>query len=67
MSLSALSDESLVRFYESIRTEVEADRESMRRGERYFFANSGPIKEYAASLREEMDRRELSYVPIVWL
>jgi hypothetical protein len=67
MSLSALSDESLLCFYESIRKEVEADRESMRRGDRHFLANNDAIKEYAASLREEMDRRELSYVPIVWL
>jgi len=54
-------------FYESIRKEVEADRESMRRGHKHFFANGDAIKKYAASLSEEMDRRRLSYTRIVWL
>jgi hypothetical protein len=67
MSLSDLSDESLLRYYESIRKEIEADREAMRRGHKHFFANTDAIKKYAASLREEMDRRRLSYSPIVWL
>jgi hypothetical protein len=30
MSLSVLSDESLLRYYENIRKEVEADREAKR-------------------------------------
>ena len=67
MSLPALSDQSLLRFYESIRKEVEADRDSLRRGHRYFFANSDRVKRYAASLREEIERRRLSYSPIAWL
>ena len=67
MSLSASSDESLLRYYESIRKEVEADRESRRRGARHFFTDSDAIKKYAAELRAEMDRRRLSYSPIVWL
>jgi len=49
MSISALNDESLLRFHDSIRREVEADRDSMRRGYRHFFANSDGIKQYAAS------------------
>ncbi len=52
---------------ESIRKEVEADREAMRRGHKHFFANSDAIKKYAASLQGEMDRRRLSYSPIIWL
>jgi hypothetical protein len=67
MSLSVLSDQSLLSYYESIRKEVEADRELRRRGHRHFFTNSDAIKKYAASLREEMNRRRLSYSPIVWL
>ena len=67
MTLSALSNESLQCFYESIRNEVEADRDAMRRGHTHFFADSDAIKKYEASLREEMDRRRLSYSPIVWL
>lgn len=67
MSLSALSDESLRRFYEGVRKEVEADRDSLRRGHRYFFANGDGVKTYAAGLREEMERRRLSCLPIAWL
>jgi hypothetical protein len=67
MSLSALSDESLRSYYESIRKEVEADRELRRRGHKHFLTNSDAIKKYAASLREEMVRGRLSYSPIAWL
>ena len=67
MSLSALSDESLLRFYESVRKEVEADRDSMRRGYTHFFANGDRVKKYAAGLRQELERRRLSFPPILWL
>jgi hypothetical protein len=67
MSLSALSNESLLHFYESVRKEAEADRDSIRRGHRHFFANDDGVKRYAASLRKEMERRRLSYSPIIWL
>ena len=67
MSLSALRDESLLRFYESVRKEVEADRDSMRRGHTHFFANSDGVKKYAAGLRQELERRRLSFPPILWL
>lgn len=67
MSPSALSDESLLRFYDSVRKEVDADRDSMRRGYTHFFANGDTIKKYAAGLRGEMERRRLSFSPIVWL
>lgn len=67
MSLSLLRDESLLRFYESVRKEVEADRDSMRRGYTHFFANSDSVRKYAAGLREELERRRLSFSPIIWL
>jgi hypothetical protein len=67
MSISALNDESLLRFHESIRREVEADRDSMRRGYKHFFANGEGIRKYATSLRLEMERRRLNYSPILWL
>jgi hypothetical protein len=67
MSLSALSDESLLRFYESVRKEAEADRDSMRRGYTHFFVNNDGVKEYAAKLRRELERRRLSRPPILWL
>lgn len=67
MSISALSDESLLRYHDSIRGEVEADRDSMRRGHKHFFTSSDGIKKYAANLRVEMERRRLNYSPIPWL
>ncbi len=67
MSLSALNDESLLRFYDGVRKEVEADRDSMRRGHRQFFANGDDVKKYAAGLRAEMERRRLNFSPIMWL
>ena len=67
MSIPALSDESLSRYHESIRREVEADRDSMRRGSKHFFTDGDGIKKYAANLRVEMERRRLNYSPIMWL
>jgi hypothetical protein len=67
MSISGLSDESLLRFHNSIRREVEADRESMRRGYKHFFTDGDGIKKYAANLRVEMERRRLNYSSIMWL
>ncbi len=67
MSLSALSRESLLTLYESIRKEVEADRELLRSGHRHFLTSGDVVRKYALSLREEMDRRRLNYSPIVWL
>jgi len=66
MSLFTLADESLLRFYESIRKEVEADRDSMRRGYNHRFTDSEGIKRYAANLRQEIERRRLSVSPILW-
>ena len=44
MSFSTLSHESLLSYYESIRKEVEADRELRRRGHRHFLTNSDALK-----------------------
>ncbi|MGA7998274.1 MAG: hypothetical protein WCA28_25715 [Bradyrhizobium sp.] len=67
MTLSALSDESVLRFYESVRKEVEADRDSMRRGHTHFFVHNDGVKKYAAGLRQELERRRLNFPPILWL
>jgi len=67
MSVSDLSDESLKGFYESVRKEVEADLESVQRGDPHFFRPWRRDQKYEASLSEEIDRRRLSYVRIVWL
>ena len=67
MSLPDRSDESLLQFYESIRTQVEADRQSMRLGQPYGFAGSVIIKAYAATIADELARRRLNFTPIEWL
>jgi hypothetical protein len=67
MSASALNDESLLRFYDNVGKEVEADRDLRRRGHTHFFANGDGVKKYAAGLRAEMERRRLSFSPINWL
>jgi hypothetical protein len=56
-----MSDESLLRYYESIRTQVEADR-----GMPHKFISSDVIKEYAEGLRLELVKRRLPFTPINW-
>ena len=60
MSFLSSKDEQLLAFYESVRREVELDKQS---GGRYRFAGDG-VKQYADKLREEMDRRRLRFTPI---
>jgi len=60
MSYSNSKDESLLTYYENIRQQVEAERYSQHR------FTTGSVKQYADSLREEMDRRRLRYTPIMW-
>ena len=61
MAIEKLRDESLLRFYENIRGQVEADRGSKHR------LTSGPsVKQYASALRDEMIRRRLQHTPIEW-
>jgi hypothetical protein len=62
MNFSNAKDESLLHFYESVRRQVEADRQS---GGRYRFAGES-ARQYADRLREEMDRRRLQFTPIDW-
>ena len=61
MSASDLSDESLLRYYNSIRKQVEADRDSKHK-----LVGSDAIKEYAESLRIELHKRRLPYTAIDW-
>jgi hypothetical protein len=62
LNFSRSKDESLLAFYENIRRQVEADKQS---GGRYRFAGDN-VKRYADELREEMDRRRLRYIRIDW-
>jgi hypothetical protein len=61
VSASDLSDESLLRYYDDIRKQVDADR-----GNKHKFMTSDTIKAYAESLRLELYERRLSHAPIDW-
>jgi len=61
MSLEKLDDESVARYYESIRREAEADR-----AVKYHLTASPSVRERAEKLREEMVRRRLQNSPINW-
>lgn len=62
MSFVQTKDMRLLAFYENVRGQVELDKRS---GGRYRFAGNG-VKQYAESLREEMERRRLQFKPIEW-
>ena len=59
MSASDLSDESLLRYYDAIRKQVEADRDSKHK-----LVGGDAIKEYAESFRLELHKRRLPYTAI---
>jgi hypothetical protein len=61
MLIENLRDENLLRFYDNIREQVEADKRS-----KYKFAASHSVKEYAEALRGEMTIRRLQHTPIEW-
>jgi hypothetical protein len=61
MAIENLKDESILRFYDGIRREVEADRRS-----RHKFVTGRTVREYAEALRGEMTRRRLQYSAIEW-
>jgi len=52
---------SLLRYYDSIRKQVEADR-----GNTHKFMSSDSIKQHAESLRLELYKRRLPHAPIDW-
>jgi hypothetical protein len=61
VGFSELKDESILRFYDNIRIQVEADR-----GLRYKLMASETVKQRANALRDEITRRRLQYTPIDW-
>jgi hypothetical protein len=61
MSFEDLSDESVARYYESIRKQAEADR-----AHKVHFTASLTIRQRAEKLRQEMTRRRLQHSPINW-
>ena len=60
MNYLNMKDERLLLFYDAVRQQVILDGNS-----RYRFAGEG-VRAYADKLREEMERRRLSFTPINW-
>jgi len=56
-----LNDESILRLYDNICSQVDADR-----GSKHKFTTGDPVKHYATALREEMINRRLQHAPIEW-
>jgi hypothetical protein len=56
-----LKDESLLRFYNNIRDQFEADR-----GSKHKFTNGPSVKQHASALRDEMVKRRLQHTAIEW-
>jgi hypothetical protein len=61
VGVAHLKDEALLRFYESIRIQVEAERDLPHK-----FMTGDSVKQYAATLRDELTRRRLHHNPIEW-
>jgi hypothetical protein len=61
MSIERISDESLERYYESIRRLAEEDRRHKQH-----FTSSSSVRERADKLRQEMIKRRLQHSPINW-
>jgi|EndMetStandDraft_8_1072994.scaffolds.fasta_scaffold1663569_2 hypothetical protein len=61
MSVENLSDESITRYYDSIRQQVEADQKH-----KSHFADGPAVRERAEQLRQEMTKRKLWHSPIRW-
>ena len=62
MNFANSKDETLLRFYQNVRDQVQADSQF---GGKYRFAGDG-VKQYADKLRDEMERRRLRFSPIDW-
>jgi hypothetical protein len=56
-----MPDESLTRYYENIRQQVEADRVH-----KHQFTAGPTVRQYADRLRDEMIRRQLQHSAINW-
>ena len=61
MDLEPLSDESVMRYYEALRTQVAAD---LRAEDRRFVGQQ--VRDRAQALLAEIQRRQLYVMPIHW-
>jgi hypothetical protein len=62
MNFANATNETLIAFYESVRRQVQADAHS--NGRRRLVGVS--TKQYAGTVREEMDRRRMTFTPVDW-
>jgi hypothetical protein len=62
MAIADLNDESLLRFYNHIRSQVEAERDLP-----FKLVTNDAVKRRASALREEITRRRLLCAPFDWL
>ena len=62
MNFTDCSDECLLHYYESVRRQVMADKQS---GGRYRLTGAN-VRAYADRLKDEIDRRQLRFKPIDW-
>jgi hypothetical protein len=61
VGIAHLKDETILSFYENIRIQVEAERRLTHK-----FMTGDSVKQYAATLREELTRRRVQHNPIEW-
>jgi hypothetical protein len=61
MSVEDMPDERLVRYYETVRQQVEADR-----ARNHKFMMNPTVQQYADQLQSEMIKRGLEHSPIEW-
>ena len=61
MSLEKISDESVLRYYESIRKQADLDR-----AYNHHFTKSPTVRQRAEQLRDELIRRKLQHSAINW-
>lgn len=61
MGIAHLKDETILSFYENIRIQIEAERRLLHK-----FMTGDSVKQYAATLREELTRRRVQHNPIEW-
>jgi len=66
MRLSLLSNDSLTRYYESVRAQVEADSSMVRMGQHYAFAQNAQLREYALAIHRELNTRGVRIPPTVY-
>jgi hypothetical protein len=66
VDFAGLSEESLSRYHDNIRRQLEADRQTCTRQGAPSLTGSDAIRDYASRLEAEMRRRYMRFDPIEW-